>query len=115
MRAAVFAGRLQGRHQLRSLLPAPSAHDAHPHRTAVLQGARRGVRPPGDARFRPRRRMRRHHSEHHGARRRSQAERLVAWPEKPAGVTFTGETLRDRFEVRDDGLYLVGGTLVIVR
>ena len=50
-----------------------------------------------------------------GARRRSQAERLVAWPEKPAGVTFTGETLRDRFEVRDDGLYLAGGTLVIVR
>ena len=50
-----------------------------------------------------------------GTRRRRQSERLVAWTEKPVGVTFTGETLRDRFEVRDDGLYLAGGTLVIVR
>ncbi len=50
-----------------------------------------------------------------GTRRRRQSERLVAWTEKPVGVTFTGETLRDRFIVRDDGLYVVRGTLIIIR
>ena len=50
-----------------------------------------------------------------GTRRRRQSERLVAWTEKPVGVTFTGETLRDRFIVRDDGLYAVRGTMIIIR
>ena len=50
-----------------------------------------------------------------GTRRRRHSERLVAWTEKPVGVTFTGETMRDRFIVRDDGLYVVRGTLIIVR
>ena len=50
-----------------------------------------------------------------GTRRRSQSERLVAWTEKPVGVTFTGETLCDRFSVCNDGLYLARGTLIIIR
>ena len=50
-----------------------------------------------------------------GTRRRRQSERLVAWTAKPVGVTFTGETLRDRFMARDDGLYVVRGTLIIIR
>ena len=50
-----------------------------------------------------------------GTRRRRQSERLVAWTAKPVGVTFTGETLRDRFMVRDDGLYAVRGTMIIIR
>ena len=50
-----------------------------------------------------------------GARRRVRSERLVAWSERPAGVTFKGETMRDSFEVRDDGLYLASGTLIIIR
>lgn len=50
-----------------------------------------------------------------GSRRRSQGERLVAWTEKPAGVTFKGSSRYDSFEVRDDGLYLASGTLIIIR
>ena len=50
-----------------------------------------------------------------GSRKRSQGERLVAWTERPVGVTFKGASRYDSFEVRDDGLYLASGTLVIIR
>ena len=50
-----------------------------------------------------------------GSRKRHQAERLVAWTERPVGVTFKGASRYDSFEVRDDGLYLASGTLVIIR
>ena len=50
-----------------------------------------------------------------GSRRRRQAERVVAWTERPIGVTFKSTSRYDSFEVRDDGLYLTGGTLIIIR
>ncbi|MBQ9430869.1 MAG: discoidin domain-containing protein, partial [Kiritimatiellae bacterium] len=50
-----------------------------------------------------------------GSRQRSQAERLVAWADKPSGVTFVGESPHECFWVLNDGLYLASGTLVIIR